>query len=82
MNRLIDSFVSVFDGLFNLWPKIVMTSNEMFTLQVGLETFQGDLTIQWDLILAMTVLTALPNTFVFGFLQKYIMTGIATTGLK
>ena len=65
-----------------LWPKIVMTRNEMFTLQVGLETFQGDLTLQWDLILAMTVLTALPITFVFGFLQKYITTGIATTGLK
>lgn len=65
-----------------LWPKIVMTSNDMFTLQVGLETFQGDLTIQWDLILAMTVLTALPITFVFGFLQKYITTGIATTGMK
>ena len=65
-----------------LWPKIVMTSNEMFTLQVGLETFQGDLTVQWDLILAMTVLTALPITFVFGFLQKYITTGIATTGMK
>ena len=65
-----------------LWPKIVMTENEMFTLQVGLETFQGDLMIQWDLILAMTVLTALPITFVFGFLQKYITTGIATTGMK
>ena len=65
-----------------LWPKIVMTRDEMFTLQVGLETFQGDLSLQWDLILAMTVLTALPITFVFGFLQKYITTGIATTGLK
>ena len=65
-----------------LWPKIVMTSDEMFTLQVGLETFQGDLTVQWDLILAMTVLTALPITFVFGFLQRYITTGIATTGMK
>ncbi len=65
-----------------LWPKIVMTRDEMFTLQVGLETFQGDLTLQWDLILAMTVLTALPITFVFGFLQKYITTGIATTGMK
>ncbi|MCY4145877.1 MAG: ABC transporter permease subunit [Chloroflexi bacterium] len=65
-----------------LWPKIVMTRDEMFTLQVGLETFQGDLTTQWELILAMTVLTALPITFVFGFLQKYITTGIATTGMK
>ena len=65
-----------------LWPKIVMTQSDMFTLQVGLETFQGDLTVQWDLILAMTVLTALPITFVFAILQKYITTGIATTGLK
>ena len=65
-----------------LWPKIVMTKSDMFTLQVGLETFQGDLTVQWDLILAMTVLTALPITFVFAFLQKYVTTGIATTGMK
>ena len=43
------------------WPKIVMTNNDMFTLQVGLETFQGDLTIQWDLILAMTVLDGAAN---------------------
>ena len=65
-----------------LWPKIVLTRSEMFTLQVGLEQFQGDLVIQWELILAMTVLTLLPITFVFAFLQKYITTGIATTGMK
>ncbi|MDJ0753350.1 MAG: carbohydrate ABC transporter permease [Ardenticatenaceae bacterium] len=65
-----------------LWPKIVLTQSELFTLQVGLQTFQSDLTIQWHLILAMTVLTMLPITFVFAFLQKYITTGIATTGMK
>lgn len=65
-----------------LWPKIVLTQNEMFTLQVGLESFQGDLQVQWNLILAMTVLSLLPITLVFGFLQRYITTGIATTGMK
>ena len=65
-----------------LWPKIVLTRSELFTLQVGLETFKGDLQIQWDLILAMTVLTVLPITLVLGFLQRYITTGIATTGMK
>lgn len=65
-----------------LWPKIVLTQSEYFTLQVGLESFQGNLQIQWDLILAMTVLSILPITFVFGLLQKYITTGIATTGMK
>lgn len=65
-----------------LWPKIVLTHSEYFTLQVGLNAFQGDLQIQWHLILAMTVLTILPITLVFGVLQKYITTGIATTGMK
>lgn len=65
-----------------LWPKIVLTRNELFTLQVGLNAFQGDLQVQWHLILAMTVLTILPITLVFGILQRYITTGIATTGMK
>ncbi|MGJ3239053.1 MAG: carbohydrate ABC transporter permease [Anaerolineae bacterium] len=65
-----------------LWPLIVLVNSENFTLQVGLNAFQGDLTVQFHLILAMTVLTLLPITIVFGFLQRYITTGIATTGMK
>jgi alpha-1,4-digalacturonate transport system permease protein len=38
--------------------------------------------VRWHLILAMTVLTLLPISLVFAFLQKYITTGIATTGMK
>jgi len=65
-----------------LWPLIVLSRSEMFTLQVGLNSFQGELNVQWHLILAMTVLTLLPITVVFAFLQKNITTGIATTGMK
>jgi alpha-1,4-digalacturonate transport system permease protein len=65
-----------------LWPLVVLSHNEMFTLQVGLNSFQGELNVQWHLILAMTVLTLLPISVVFAFLQKYVTTGIATTGLK
>lgn len=65
-----------------LWPLIVLTRSEVFTLQVGLNSFRGDLQTQWHLILAMTVLTLLPITFVFAILQRYITTGIATTGMK
>ncbi len=65
-----------------LWPLIVLSRSELFTVQVGLHSFQGELQTQWNLILAMTVLTLLPITLVFAFLQKYITTGIATTGLK
>ena len=65
-----------------LWPLIVLSRSEYFTLQVGLSSFQGELNVQWNLILAMTVLTLLPITLIFGLLQKYITTGIATTGMK
>ncbi|MGD8245704.1 MAG: ABC transporter permease subunit [Anaerolineae bacterium] len=65
-----------------LWPLVVLSRSEVFTLQVGLQSFQGQLNIQWHLILAMTVLTLLPITIVFALLQRNITTGIATTGMK
>lgn len=65
-----------------LWPLIVVSRNELFTLQVGLNAFQGALDVQWHYILAMTVLTLLPITVVFAFLQRFITSGIATTGMK
>jgi alpha-1,4-digalacturonate transport system permease protein len=65
-----------------LWPLIVVSKSELFTLQVGLNAFQGELNQQWNYILAMTVLTLLPITIVFAFLEKYITSGIATTGMK
>ncbi len=65
-----------------LWPLIVLSRSEVFTLQVGLNSFQGELNTQWHFVLAMTVLTLLPITLVFAFLQRFITTGIATTGMK
>jgi alpha-1,4-digalacturonate transport system permease protein len=65
-----------------LWPLIVLTRSEFFTLQVGLNAFQGELNVQWHYVLAMTVLTLLPITIVFSLLQRFITTGIASTGVK
>lgn len=65
-----------------LWPLIVLSQNDLFTLQVRLNAFQGELQIQWHYVLAMTVVTLLPITLVFAFLQRFITTGIATTGMK
>lgn len=65
-----------------LWPLVVLTHNNLFTLQVGLASFQGELNVQWNLILAMTVLTLIPVSLIFAFLQRSITTGIATTGMK
>lgn len=65
-----------------LWPFVVVSRNDLFTLPVGLQSFQGALNTQQHLILAMSVLTLLPITVVFAFLQRHITSGIATTGMK
>jgi alpha-1,4-digalacturonate transport system permease protein len=65
-----------------LWPLIVLSRSEKFTLQLALNAFQGDLVTQWNYLLAMTVVTILPVTLVFAFLQKHIRTGVASAGIK
>lgn len=65
-----------------LWPLIVLSREEVFTLQLGLAAFQGELDTQWHYLLAMTVITLAPVVLVFTFLQRYITTGIASTGMK
>ncbi len=65
-----------------LWPLIVLSRKEMYTLQVGLNAFSGELNVQWHYVLAMTVVSILPVALIFLFLQRYITTGIANTGLK
>lgn len=65
-----------------LWPLIVLSSTDNFTLQLALNSFQGELKTEWSNLLAMTMLVLLPIALVFMFLQKYIATGIASTGGK
>jgi alpha-1,4-digalacturonate transport system permease protein len=65
-----------------LWPLIVLSKSEKFTLQLALNSFQGELNTQWHYLLAMTVITLIPVTLIFAFLQKYITTGIASAGVK
>ena len=65
-----------------LWPLVVLARSEVYTLQVGLNAFQGELQVQWHYVLAMTVVTLLPVTIVFAFLQRFITTGIASSGMK
>lgn len=65
-----------------LLPLIVLSKSENFTLQLALNSFQGELNTQWHYLLAMTVITMIPVTLVFAFLQKYITQGIASAGVK
>lgn len=66
-----------------LWPLIVLISNpSKHTIQLGLRSFAGEFNTDYHYILAMTVVSLLPVTLIFIWLQRFITTGIATTGLK
>ena len=65
-----------------LWPFIVLSKSEVYTLQIALNAFHGELTSQWNYVLAMTMVTLLPIALIFTYLQKFITTGIASTGMK
>ena len=60
----------------------VSTTKAAYTIQLCLLDFQGEYLAQEHYRLAMTVVSLIPTTLVFVFLQKYITTGIATTGIK
>ena len=60
----------------------VSTTKTAYTIQLCLLDFQGEYVAQEHYRLAMTVVSLIPTTLVFVFLQRYITTGIANTGIK
>lgn len=61
---------------------IYIKSPEARTLPLGLTEFQDQYSTDWNLLLAGSVVTILPLVIVYIFMQRYIVEGIATTGLK
>jgi len=68
-----------------LWPLIYLRSPEKYTLAVGLSFFHsqqsGGLTY-WNLLMATTLIVAIPPLAVFFLAQRYFVQGIALTGIK
>ena len=65
-----------------LWPLIILRTPGMKTLPVALAGLQGQYTTQWDIVMAGSVVSVLPMLALYIFTQKYIIQGVAGTGLK
>ncbi|GAB4573681.1 MAG: carbohydrate ABC transporter permease [Anaerolineae bacterium] len=65
-----------------LRPVLYISTRDLRTLPIGLTTFQGAYEAQWNLLLAGSVIAIVPLIVVYIFAQRYIVEGIATTGLK
>ena len=65
-----------------MWPLIVIRSSKLYTVQLALQTFAGEYTVDWNGLLSMSVITMIPVLIIFLIFQKQFIQGIATSGLK
>ncbi|TDC42028.1 carbohydrate ABC transporter permease [Micromonospora sp. KC213] len=63
-------------------PFIYLTSNDLWTVQIGLRSFVGVYDAEYAMIMTGSVLSVLPILTVFLIGQRYFVQGIATSGLK
>lgn len=76
--------IFTFMTLFNdfIWPLIVLNSESMYTVQLGLAIFRDQYSTEWGNLMAGSVVATLPILLVFFFAQKYFIQGITLSGLK
>jgi len=65
-----------------LWPLVIVNTNEMKTLPVGLAAFQGMYSTDWALLMAASLMVMAPLVVVFLFAQRFFIEGIKMQGLK
>ena len=81
---LVTLAIFTFMGTWNdfLWPLIVLTDSDMYTLPVAIANLVGEHVQDTELMMAGSVLTVLPVVIVFVALQRYYIAGILAGSLK
>ncbi|WP_242863230.1 carbohydrate ABC transporter permease [Caloranaerobacter ferrireducens] len=77
-------FILMFTGNWNsfLWPSLLATRDNMYTLPVGLNSFYGQYFQFWDQVLAGVMILSVPAIIIFLISQRNFIKGISTTGMK
>jgi multiple sugar transport system permease protein len=65
-----------------LWPLVIIQSDDMRTVQLGLSLFRSQNKVEWGALMAATTLATLPTVLLFLLAQRYFVQGIALTGIK
>jgi multiple sugar transport system permease protein len=76
--------IFAFMGSWNsfLWPLIVLRDAELQTLPIALAALQGQYTTAWDVVMAGSVVSIIPMLALYIFAQKYVIQGVASSGIK
>jgi putative chitobiose transport system permease protein len=65
-----------------LWPSIVLTKQEMYTLPVGINHLQGVFSANWRYIAAGAIISTIPILVLFLFLQRFFIGGTTQGAVK
>jgi multiple sugar transport system permease protein len=84
MPILVTLAIFTFMGTWNdfMWPLIVLTDNDLYTLPVALAVFSREHVQDNELMMAGAVVTVLPVLLVFLALQRYYIQGIMMGSVK
>ncbi|MDW5596138.1 carbohydrate ABC transporter permease [Conexibacter stalactiti] len=74
------TFLTVWNDL--TWPLIAISSDENYTLQLGLTTFQGQHRTEWAAVMAGDVLTTLPVLIAFLLAQRTFIQSLTSSAVK
>jgi len=64
------------------WPLVVLTDQLHFTIQQGLNLLKGDPNPNWPHIMLLALISITPMLAIFVACQRFIVQGVANTGLK
>jgi multiple sugar transport system permease protein len=65
-----------------LWPLVITSSQDLMTLPVGLSNLQGQYSTAWNLVMAGATVSVIPILIVYVFAQRYVIRGVALSGIK
>ncbi|MEU4390963.1 carbohydrate ABC transporter permease [Kribbella sp. NPDC023855] len=65
-----------------IWPLFVLFSPERLTLPAGLTLLQGAYTTDYPVIMAGATVAAVPVLILYVFVQRYVIEGVARSGIK
>ncbi len=74
------SFMGSWNDFFG--PLIYLTDPKYYTIALGLRAFRGYSGVQWNLLMAASIVTSIPTLVLFFCFQNYFVKGITLTGVK
>jgi multiple sugar transport system permease protein len=64
------------------YPLIMTNSEELYTVQLGLQVFRNQYSVEWHLLMAATLLTIAPIVALYLVAQRRFVSGFVTSGMK